>query len=107
LPNKASLLSEINLITQALTVANAHDFAALLESHEAIMAQILKLDPVKTRLFPDFKGSIKSLGARAAILYWWLPHTTQQRISGTKASTPFALSGHDPKKIPTRWPGFL
>jgi hypothetical protein len=92
LPNKASLLSEINLITQAaLTVANAHDFAALLESHEAIMAQILRLDPVKTRLFPDFKGSVKSLGAGAAILYWWLPHTTQQRISGTKASTPFCV----------------
>lgn len=63
-PNKASLLPEIDLITHAaLTVTDAHDFAALLESHEAIMAKILKLEPVKTRLFPDFKGSIKSLGA--------------------------------------------
>jgi len=64
LPNKASLLSEINLITQAvLTVDDAHDFAALLENHEAIMAQILKLEPVKKKLFPDFEGCIKSLGA--------------------------------------------
>lgn len=63
-PNKSSLLSEIDLITHAaLTVADAHDFAALLESHEAIMAQILKLEPVKKRLFPDFEGCIKSLGA--------------------------------------------
>jgi hypothetical protein len=35
----------------------------LLEHHEVILSDILELETVKERLFSDFKGTIKSLGA--------------------------------------------
>ena len=38
-------------------------FAELIDQHEQLLSGILKLTPVKQRLFPDFEGSIKSLGA--------------------------------------------
>ncbi len=31
--------------------------------HELIIANLIQQDPIKTRLFIDFKGSVKSLGA--------------------------------------------
>ena len=38
-------------------------FRSLLDEHEQIMAQVLNQAPVWQRLFPDFDGTIKSLGA--------------------------------------------
>jgi mevalonate kinase len=37
-------------------------FEELLDRHEAIMSDLLGLAPVKERLFPDYSGSVKSLG---------------------------------------------
>ena len=34
-----------------------------MEEHEALLSSILKIEPVKQRLFPDFFGMMKSLGA--------------------------------------------
>ena len=34
-----------------------------MDSHEALLSNILSLTPVKKALFPDYPGSIKSLGA--------------------------------------------
>ena len=38
-------------------------FEKLIETHETQLGQILKIKPVKEVLFPDYSGSIKSLGA--------------------------------------------
>jgi mevalonate kinase len=54
----------INKLTK--TVLNAKDeitFAEALENHETELSSILKTKTVKESLFPDFKGTIKSLGA--------------------------------------------
>lgn len=66
--NKQAFLQKetekINAITQDLLVSNEMVHAAqLLEKHEIILSTILELPTVKERLFPDFKGTIKSLGA--------------------------------------------
>jgi hypothetical protein len=38
-------------------------FEKLIETHETQLGQILKIKPVKEVLFPNYSGSIKSLGA--------------------------------------------
>ena len=38
-------------------------FCNLLDKHERVMSKILELPTVKESLFPDFEGSVKSLGA--------------------------------------------
>ncbi|WP_147678868.1 GYDIA family GHMP kinase [Algibacter pacificus] len=59
-----SSINEINKITQdMLTCESLEVFQKLMERHEAIIAKITKQIPVKERLFSDFKGAIKSLGA--------------------------------------------
>ena len=47
-------------------MAAAQDLASFceaLEEHEAIIGELLQIQTVRERLFPDFPGSIKSLGA--------------------------------------------
>lgn len=39
------------------------EFEALLEEHETLVSEILGQDPVKERLFSDYWGTVKSLGA--------------------------------------------
>jgi mevalonate kinase len=54
----------INQLTE--TVLNAKDkntFAEAIENHETELSSILQIKTVKESLFPDFKGTIKSLGA--------------------------------------------
>jgi len=54
----------INQITQkVLNAENETEFAEALENHEKILSSILEIKTVKETLFPDFKGTIKSLGA--------------------------------------------
>lgn len=60
----ASTIEEINSITYSLLSAeNIDNFSALLESHEEIMHTVLDEKTVKQKLFPDFQGTVKSLGA--------------------------------------------
>ncbi len=57
-------LSEISGITKALITSDSlESFGSLLSAHEDIISKIIKLEPVKKRLFKDFNGSLKSLGA--------------------------------------------
>jgi mevalonate kinase len=51
------------LTRQILRNDSGDQFMVLLEEHEQWMSSILKLPTVKKRLFPDFEGCIKSLGA--------------------------------------------
>jgi len=39
------------------------DFENVMNSHEKTISEILKIEPIKERLFPNFKGTVKSLGA--------------------------------------------
>ena len=62
--NNFSAISQINSITQRiLTCTRLPQFDKLIEKHEAILGDILGMPTVKERLFPDYKGAIKSLGA--------------------------------------------
>lgn len=58
------LVPQINSITQRiLSSTKLPQFEKSINKHEAILSEILGIPTVKQRLFPDFKGAIKSLGA--------------------------------------------
>lgn len=66
--NKTSQLSSyiaaINTLTQDIIEANNLElFTQLISQHETVLSEILKTETVKNSLFPDFDGTIKSLGA--------------------------------------------
>ena len=46
-----------------LEATSLEDFNRLIIEHEKIVSSIIKLKPVKEKLFPDYFGEIKSLGA--------------------------------------------
>ena len=58
------IINSINEITEAMiTCETLSNFENLISSHEAIISELIDQKTIKTRLFKDFKGSIKSLGA--------------------------------------------
>jgi len=62
--NTHVVIPQINSITQRiLTSTKLPQFEKLINRHEAILSGVLDAPTVKQRLFPDFKGAIKSLGA--------------------------------------------
>jgi mevalonate kinase len=62
--NLSKEISEISNITSKIIDCKLlNEFESLLNKHEAIISNIINQQPVKERLFKDFKGSIKSLGA--------------------------------------------
>ena len=62
--SKPKLAESITKITEQLILAQTIiDFCTLLNQHEATISQYLGIPTVKERLFTDFKGTIKSLGA--------------------------------------------
>jgi len=62
--NHSQAILDINDITsKIIDCISLIDFETLITAHEYIISKILKQKPVKERLFNDFKGSIKSLGA--------------------------------------------
>lgn len=55
---------EISAISKNILVCkNLSDFEMLINQHEAIIGQLIKTESIKKRLFNDYFGSIKSLGA--------------------------------------------
>ncbi|WP_274475195.1 GYDIA family GHMP kinase [Mangrovimonas aestuarii] len=59
-----NFIKVINTITlDMLSCKTLPEFQMLMEEHENIIGSITKQTPVKESLFPDFNGSIKSLGA--------------------------------------------
>ncbi|MBU2948754.1 GYDIA family GHMP kinase [Zobellia uliginosa] len=55
-----------SITTLTLEIAKSEDlatFSTLVERHEALLSQILQTKTIKQQLFPDYLGSIKSLGA--------------------------------------------
>ncbi|MFD2552684.1 GYDIA family GHMP kinase [Bizionia sediminis] len=61
--NKKAVAAITAITDQVVTCNNLGEFQDLMERHETIISNIIKQPPVKTRLFPDFPGAIKSLGA--------------------------------------------
>lgn len=53
-----SLLSK-----KLLSSATILDFNDLIKEHESMLSKVLDIKPVQQRLFPDYEGQIKSLGA--------------------------------------------
>lgn len=62
--NISKSVMSIDKITKNIIEAKEwKTFALQLEKHEAIMSDILEMETIKERFFPDFYGVIKSLGA--------------------------------------------
>lgn len=62
--NTFTPISQISSITQRiLTCTRLSQFEKLIKKHEEILSDILEVATVKERLFPDYKGAVKSLGA--------------------------------------------
>ncbi|MCH4553574.1 GYDIA family GHMP kinase [Aestuariibaculum lutulentum] len=62
--NIEPVISEINKITELLlNCESLTTFEDLLTQHESIISKVIKQQTVKDRLFPDFNGVVKSLGA--------------------------------------------
>ena len=59
-----SQIDRISTISRALVRAGSLEaFQDLMQEHEEILGSILETQPIQKRLFPDFKGVVKSLGA--------------------------------------------
>jgi len=57
-------IQRVTEISRALTkTADVEEFKTLLREHEAILGAILETSTIQERLFADFDGAIKSLGA--------------------------------------------
>ena len=62
--DKDLLLTQISKITEEIVAcAELEEFERLLMRHESLLSKTLGLSSVKTSLFYDFNGAIKSLGA--------------------------------------------
>lgn len=58
------IIETISEITLKMASPNClEDFMELMKKHENIMAEVLQQTPVQQLSFPDFEGSIKSMGA--------------------------------------------
>lgn len=62
--DKAPLVEEANQLTQQMIQAeNLEVFEQLVSQHETLISSLLDIEPVKQKLFADFSGTVKSLGA--------------------------------------------
>ena len=62
--DRSKEISEVSAITRKIiSCQHLNDFDTLLNRHESIISKLIGMLPVKSRLFKDFEGSIKSLGA--------------------------------------------
>jgi mevalonate kinase len=62
--DKNELIAQINgLTTQLIKAKDLKSFETLINRHEHLLAETLKVETIKNQLFPDYQGCIKSLGA--------------------------------------------
>ena len=62
--NKTAVIKAISGITEKIVTATSlNAFEDLVEDHENLIGKLIKLPKVKDRLFGDYSGKIKSLGA--------------------------------------------
>ncbi|MBB4079945.1 mevalonate kinase [Lewinella aquimaris] len=76
-------LGQITQLTLALVDApDLRAAARLLNDHEKIVANTLGVQPVKERLFRDFPGATKSLGAWGGDFIWALSELPREKVTG-------------------------
>ena len=57
-------IAKVNAITEQLQTTNSlSSFEKLIKTHEEIISKIIGITPIQERLFSDYSGQIKSLGA--------------------------------------------
>ncbi|MBN1769585.1 MAG: hypothetical protein JXR50_06420 [Prolixibacteraceae bacterium] len=57
-------VAQLNKISQQmLTCTDLETYMDLMQKHEGVISKVMKIKPVQQRMFPDFPGTIKSLGA--------------------------------------------
>lgn len=61
--DRAALREISRLSWEIATASSFHDFCTSLDAHESCISDALQLPRAKELFFPDFQGSIKSLGA--------------------------------------------
>jgi mevalonate kinase len=62
--NLNSAIAAVNAIASQIAQSeNIQTFCNLLEKHESLLSGILEMPTVRQNLFPDFNGTVKSLGA--------------------------------------------
>ena len=62
--DKSELIKKVSSLTQKMiNVPTLAGFETLMEEHEALLSKVLNIEPVKQRLFSDYFGMVKSLGA--------------------------------------------
>jgi len=61
--SQASLATITELTQEFLNAATLKQFQAAMVSHEKLVGETILMTPIKEKLFSDFSGSIKSLGA--------------------------------------------
>lgn len=58
------VIKQINSITKSMIVCQSlSEFQNLVDTHENIISKLIQQSPIKTRIFADFNGAVKSLGA--------------------------------------------
>ena len=61
---KIIYIDNINVLTQKMILAKSlNEFELLINQHESLISELLNLKTVREKLFSDFKGAVKSLGA--------------------------------------------
>ena len=62
--DKGEFTNEISTITEKLlTISTLGEFEQLLHQHEELISKAIGLSPIRERLFTDYNGAVKSLGA--------------------------------------------
>ena len=62
--NKKDLIKNITRLTEAFATArDIQDFGNLMNQHEQLISEAIRMEPVKSRLFSDYPFEVKSLGA--------------------------------------------
>lgn len=81
-------IEQISSITRKLIEVQQGGAAeALLQQHEEILSKILQVPTVKERLFPDFPGSLKSLGAWGGDFIWAFGENTREYFTNKGYNT--------------------
>lgn len=71
-------IGEITDLSRALLEVNTlEELAEIMDDHEKLTAEFLQRSTIKESLFPDFNGSIKSLGAWGGDFIWVIPDPLQ------------------------------
>lgn len=88
---KKEFVKECNKLTdEFLSCSSLSSFIKLCDEHENLVAKTLKLEAIKDKMFSDFNGSIKSLGAWGGDFV-----IAASDMSGTEVKKYFSGKGHD------------